>query len=61
MADNALEDLMETLSTELDNRLEAAAGKRLHFVLIASDVLETSHLVTNASPSVRQDAGPNVA
>jgi hypothetical protein len=52
MADNALEDLMETLSTELDNRLEAAAGKRLHFVLIASDVLETSHLMTNASPSV---------
>jgi hypothetical protein len=51
MPDNALEDLMKTLSAELDERLEAAAGKRLHFVLIATDHLEPHGIATNTTAS----------
>jgi hypothetical protein len=51
MPDNALDDLMETLSIELGERLQAATGKRLHFALIAADHLEARVMATNSSAS----------
>jgi hypothetical protein len=51
MPDNALDDLMETLSIELGERLQAATGKRLPFALIAADHLEARVMATNSSAS----------
>ena len=51
MPDNALDDLMETLSIELNERLHAAAGMRMHFALIAADHLEARVMATNSSAS----------
>ena len=51
MPDAALDDLMETLSIELGERLQAATGKRLHFALIAADHLEARVMATNSSAS----------
>jgi len=51
MPDNALDDLMETLTIELNERLLAAAGMRMHFALIAADHLEARVIATNASAS----------
>ena len=51
MPDNALDDLMETLSIELGERLQAAAGMRLHFALIAADHSEARVMATNSNAS----------